>query len=683
MSINNDSIIIQQCLHGYERGHSLIESSITLPKESTSLILRMSDASSIGYTGNSPSYLTGYPLPEIGVYALARTWPAKDMSRPGCVWTHTLLIKFEYLAVFSDLGIFDQIFRYPDSNNLSFFSQAIKLNKSIENTECKKGSKGFTSAIFNELYVNKKSHILMPYSSEADASILNVWSKQWPKLRRSFKFRTYTSKASALNEYFNLSLYESSAYTYDEVRFKESELDIINVLLDDIFVAPNDSLKSFLWKYGADSKGLIDSYLPLVRVYDDLVSIVKCDEKNKLKLYGNDILDYVDVSKSLEKYLFQVVICSDYNEFSQEMINFILNKSVELKYSELIFHLKDFSIFISKIPFDQAMSFIFTRFNNSEIINSLICNFSNDKLVKVAEKEPNLLGLILQSRPKLLVDDSIIKLLNNIEFELIKDVIFEDELILCELIFKSVKAKSWYAIDKLIEHDEKRVLPHLVDVLNKLNYWEVESVSERILFSSKDLARKILISNVYVSINLLSAISRDLGTREFDTYKLDPWLLSLSKIDLKNTVLPENLALYLMLRGLKNIGSHPYLLLTISFDTIHHLISCNRLTVSGWDKLNTYLPQPKYFLFDTWDRCRKLRNGLIKKYIKYKMPIDKFIYVTSDKLTLKYLLQDLEYGYENKSFLKDLFNYLIESGINIEDDFSNSRLKELCNLKEE
>ena len=65
------------------------------------------------------------------------------------------------------------------------------------------------------------------------------------------------------------------------------------------------------------------------------------------------------------------------------------------------------------------------------------------------------------------------------------------------------------------------------------------------------------------------------------------------------------------------------------------------------------------------------------------MPIDKFIYVTSDKLTLKYLLQDLEYGYENKYFLKDLFNYLIESGINIEDDFSNSRLKELCDFKEE
>ena len=81
MSVNNDSIIIEQCLHGYERGHSLIESSITLPKESMSLTLRMSDASSIGYTGNSPSYLTGYPLPEIGVYALARTWPAKDMSR--------------------------------------------------------------------------------------------------------------------------------------------------------------------------------------------------------------------------------------------------------------------------------------------------------------------------------------------------------------------------------------------------------------------------------------------------------------------------------------------------------------------------------------------------------------------------------------------------------------------------
>ena len=39
------------------------------------------------------SYLTAYPLPRSSLVAFARTWTAPEMPRPGCVWTHTLLIE--------------------------------------------------------------------------------------------------------------------------------------------------------------------------------------------------------------------------------------------------------------------------------------------------------------------------------------------------------------------------------------------------------------------------------------------------------------------------------------------------------------------------------------------------------------------------------------------------------------
>ena len=32
-------------------------------------------------------YVTGYPLDSINAYALAMTWYAPEMPRPGCVWT--------------------------------------------------------------------------------------------------------------------------------------------------------------------------------------------------------------------------------------------------------------------------------------------------------------------------------------------------------------------------------------------------------------------------------------------------------------------------------------------------------------------------------------------------------------------------------------------------------------------
>src|SRR5712692_7263106 len=90
---------VHQALHGYSDGHRLLACSTTLkPKEQKAMLI-MSDVSGSGAVIDKAGYLTGYPLPESGMYALARTWPATELPRPGCVWTHTLLIDFSDLAL--------------------------------------------------------------------------------------------------------------------------------------------------------------------------------------------------------------------------------------------------------------------------------------------------------------------------------------------------------------------------------------------------------------------------------------------------------------------------------------------------------------------------------------------------------------------------------------------------------
>lgn len=681
MSINNGSIIVQQCLHGYDRGHSLIESSLTLPKESTSLILRMSDASSIGYTENSPSYLTGYPLPEIGSYALARTWPAKNMSRPGCVWTHTILIKFEYLALFNELGVLDQIFKYPNRDNFNFYNQNIKLNDSILGTKFQKGSKNSISAILSELYLNSESHVLLPYSSDSDFSVMNVWSKQWPKLRRNFKFRTYTSKASTLNDYFDLCFYESSEQKHNDASFKNTELKILNILLDDIFDFPNDELKEFLWRYGADSKGLRDSYLPLVKIYYDLISILNCNTSESFNLCTSEILKYINVSKSLEKHLFVIVIQSDHHDFSEEIIDFILKKFTDLKPTDLSIHLNDFSSFFSKIPLIHVRNFLFSKFNDEELFTSLIKYLSNEILITLVNEDPEILLSILKSKPSFILENLIIQLLNN-QSQLVKGISFEDDVILSEFISKSIHLELWKVLVILTKHNKNKCLPLLLDVFNNLSDPKLELVIENVLLKNTSLVETILTSNAHISLDLLSAISKGLSVREFENSKLDPWLSALCSINLVKESIPESLALYLFTRGLISIGSHPHLLLTISFDTVHNLIAVNRLSTVNWEKLNKLLPPTSYFFWDYWDRCRKLRNGLIEAYRKNNMPIDKFIYITKDKKTLRHLLIELEIGYENKYFLKDLLTHIIENNINIESDFSEMYLDEYHSIEE-
>src|SRR5205807_4766876 len=55
------------------------------------------------------------PVPQEGVYCIAKTWFAPELPRPGCVWTHTLLIRDEELARISNVGSLRRLFRRPRS----------------------------------------------------------------------------------------------------------------------------------------------------------------------------------------------------------------------------------------------------------------------------------------------------------------------------------------------------------------------------------------------------------------------------------------------------------------------------------------------------------------------------------------------------------------------------------------
>src|SRR5450631_120749 len=83
---------IDQTLHGYEKGHRLLASSLPLSPEDDRALLTMSDLSGSRVADGFLEYITGYMLPSRGYYAIAKTWYATEMKRPGCVWTHTLLI---------------------------------------------------------------------------------------------------------------------------------------------------------------------------------------------------------------------------------------------------------------------------------------------------------------------------------------------------------------------------------------------------------------------------------------------------------------------------------------------------------------------------------------------------------------------------------------------------------------
>ena len=120
---------IHQMLHGYAQGHNLITSSIQLEIEDSDIIKRLSDWT--GYlTPNGDGYLTAYPLPSNNnLYIISKTWYASEMKRPGCVWTHSLLIDLTELT--NDFNFLDLLsyFARPTDNNITNYSHTINYEQ--------------------------------------------------------------------------------------------------------------------------------------------------------------------------------------------------------------------------------------------------------------------------------------------------------------------------------------------------------------------------------------------------------------------------------------------------------------------------------------------------------------------------------------------------------------------------
>ena len=108
-------MIIHQMLHGYNHGHNYIQGSIVLDSiHDMNKIAMLSDWSEY-VNGEDYSYLTFYSLDESNYYVVAKTWYASEMSRPGCVWTHSLLIYKDDLANISDFLHLQEYFVHPAS----------------------------------------------------------------------------------------------------------------------------------------------------------------------------------------------------------------------------------------------------------------------------------------------------------------------------------------------------------------------------------------------------------------------------------------------------------------------------------------------------------------------------------------------------------------------------------------
>lgn len=123
-----NSIKIEQTLHGYSNGHRLLSSSCNFPDNEMKTLTILSDLSGNEFVKHFEKYYTGYSLNQDKV-VLACTWYATEMKRPGCVWTHSLILSKDDLKKYGNkLGNVVSLFRKPINNDsFSFYNNPIQI----------------------------------------------------------------------------------------------------------------------------------------------------------------------------------------------------------------------------------------------------------------------------------------------------------------------------------------------------------------------------------------------------------------------------------------------------------------------------------------------------------------------------------------------------------------------------
>lgn len=119
------TLLAQQLLFGYRSGHRLLSGSTSLNAGDSRTALYLSDLSGHSADVKFSSYYTFYPLSSY--YVASQTWYAPEQSRPGCVWTHCLLLDYEAIAAINASAIFE-LFRRPSLNEpFSFYESPLPI----------------------------------------------------------------------------------------------------------------------------------------------------------------------------------------------------------------------------------------------------------------------------------------------------------------------------------------------------------------------------------------------------------------------------------------------------------------------------------------------------------------------------------------------------------------------------
>jgi GTPase-associated protein 1, N-terminal domain type 1 len=671
-AMSGKALRLEQALHGYSDGHRLIASSTKLLGRDAKTILMFSDASGSGDSINEDGYLTGYPLTESGYYAFARTWPAPEMPRPGCVWTHTILIEFSDLPNLQSSSSLLAFFRRPTATSEDY-ARPLEISKSVLSSGFVSSNEESLRRLLSGIYCNPHSCVVgalpaIPSTLERENCVLAIWDQQWPRLRRSFRFCTLSfSDRSSRDTPFDLQLLPTrlrisktqfgDAFDVDRGAIVGTRWS--KAAIEDIAIGPSGRLRAFLRFAGGDISGR-EAFSPLADLYQLSSEFSSRPEALEEAVVMVDEMLPTSQGRAARAFVAGVAGRSP-QQLGPTALDFVLRHWDLLDPTDTERWAGALGQVIWKRNPDTLISLLDDQTARRTIAELAFDQLSISSLISGLERSPNNLESVTSLRPDIVLDPRFwssdigpVEDLLNVAFkktaerEDVVDAIIRSDKIdaedVCRFVGNELVLRS---VVRLIDENEER------DGRIERRRWLAEASS------NSNVVAKILVDTPFRYIGTLDAISRVISPESVpNQFGDDPWIIAWRRATQVGSAAPISiyLASFLLARGLGQVSRNRGNLICVGFDETYDLTKRSAISEEEWSLLDGRLP--KAYSWQSWDRCKRLRLGVVDAFVDKWMDPHLFLQITSDTQLFYELVGIANGSYWGRRYLRHVLKTL-------------------------
>lgn len=643
---------IHQCLFGYQEGHRLLSSSIQLPDEASSMLLLLSDLAPGLHLPTQGCYWTGVPLPSAKSYALIRTWLAPEMSRPGCVWSHVLIIAFSDIAKFPDLSVLVDYVKRPNTvSEFEIYGKPILITSTSHNSSLNRKTIALNESdahlVLQSIYSDQASGTVVSPLGMLDNTIFAVWSQQWPHLRRSFSFRTavnFNNNFSIMNK-FDLAIQLGSDRQHQINQF-DDKTDCIEgwerICIDDLLHPHSTDFRKFLWRYGSDLtrgracfKFLANIYLATrsVRLYGNNLCKILTDITNTLPSYDGKVLKEDLVNQNPYSLL---PTPDPINLLSFYVTEPTADKLAPLPHAFFYNIRKDWDIRAEEILSIADIAIERETQSGINLLNQLATVIiDRSKFFISTATRPYLCNILLKINPVLMDNDELVNISCADLLRIVDYVPNNDDCLSYNVIRRLIFVNNADLAQKMFSRFPSIVIEHIINAMDSFFVVGGETVPQPWLETISKESSLILRSVNFIAnartTSTLFFIASLLGFAQPETLQVGPIPWAKGLINAHDDLVGsdrQKFLVFLLELALNNPISGCEPLLELAFEQVHTALRYENLSEDETSQLLEYLPELPWF--KNWDNCLKLRVKIVDTYTKNNLNPASFRRLTND-----------------------------------------------------